>query len=131
MLELQPLSDQETADVVTNLLDAAELPPAAALGAAGAGGGNPLFARSTCGCCSTAGCCAARGLGAGADGSDLPLPESVQSIIAARLDALPSDEKPCCAGPPRGRPRVWLGALAEVGQRQRWSVEHLLYELER
>ena len=64
-------------------------------------------------------------------GSDLPLPESVQSIIAARLDALPSDEKLLLQDAAVVGRAFWLGALAEVGQHQRWSVEHMLHELER
>jgi class 3 adenylate cyclase/tetratricopeptide (TPR) repeat protein len=131
MLELQPLSDQETADVVTNLLDAAELPPELRSALLARAGGNPLFAQEYVRMLLDRGLLRSEGSGPELTGSDLPLPESVQSIIAARLDALPSDEKLLLQDAAVVGRAFWLGALAEVGQRQRWSVEHMLHELER
>ena len=131
MLELQPLSDQETADVVTNLLDAAELPPELRSALLARAGGNPLFAEEYVRMLLDRGLLRSERSGPELTGSDLPLPESVQSIIAARLDALPSDEKLLLQDAAVVGRAFWLGALAEVGQRQRWSVEHMLHELER
>jgi hypothetical protein len=45
-------------------------------------GGNPLYAEQF-----------VRMLGERPGGDGLPLPETVQGIIAARLDSLPADEK--------------------------------------
>jgi class 3 adenylate cyclase/tetratricopeptide (TPR) repeat protein len=131
MLELQPLSDQETADVVTNLLDAAELPPELRSALLARAGGNPLFAEEYVRMLLDRGLLRSERSGPELTGSDLPLPESVQSIIAARLDALPSDEKLLLQDAAVVGRAFWLGALAEVGQHQRWSVEHMLHELER
>ena len=131
MLELQPLSDQETADVVANLLDAAELPPQLRSALLARAGGNPLFAEEYVRMLLDRGLLRSEGSGPELTGSDLPLPESVQSIIAARLDALPSDEKLLLQDAAVVGRAFWLGALAEVGERQRWSVEHMLHELER
>ena len=127
----QPLSDEETADVVTNLLDAAELPPELRSALLARAGGNPLFAEEYVRMLLDRGLLRSEGSGPELTGSDLPLPESVQSIIAARLDALPSDEKLLVQDAAVVGRAFWLGALAEVGQRQRWSVEHMLHELER
>ena len=131
MLELQPLSDQETADVVTNLLDAAELPPELRSALLARAGGNPLFAEEYVRMLLDRGLLRSEGSGPELTGSDLPLPESVQSIIAARLDALPSEEKLLVQDAAVVGRAFWLGALSEMGQRQRWSVEHMLHELER
>jgi len=59
------------------------------------------------------------------------MPESVQSIIAARLDALPTEEKLLVQDASVVGRAFWLGALSEIGARQRWSVQHQLHELER
>ena len=61
----------------------------------------------------------------------LPRPESVQAIVAARLDALPPEEKPLVQDG-RGRGQVVLaGRALRDREEPRWSVEHQLHELER
>ena len=82
-LALAPLSDDETARLIAALLDRPLLD-----------GGRrrrrcstaPAATRSTPS--SSCACSLERGTG-----DDLPLPETVQGIIAARLDALPAEEK--------------------------------------
>ena len=56
----------------------------------------------------------------------LPVPESVRSIIASRLDSLPAEEKALIqAGAVMGRV-VWPGALSAVtGHPRRWVVRRL------
>ena len=85
-------------------------------------GGNPLYAEEF------ARMVAERGDGA----SELRLPESVQGLIAARLDALPDrGEAPA---PGRGRGREGLlarRARARSARRDRRASERLLHALER
>jgi tetratricopeptide (TPR) repeat protein len=55
----------------------------------------------------------------------------VQAIVAARLDALPPGQKALIQNAAVVGRGFWLGALAALGERARWSVENDLYELER
>ena len=94
-------------------------------------GGNPLFAEEYVRMLLDRGLLRTAGAGPELAGSELPMPESVQSIIAARLDALPVEEKLLVQDAAVVGRAFWLGALSEIGAGQRWSVEHLLHELER
>ena len=67
----------------------------------------------------------------GDDGNVLKLPESVQGIIAARLDALPIDEKLLLQDAAVVGKVFWLGALERIGRRDRREDELLLHNLER
>ena len=70
-----------------------------------------------------------RGAGS-AEEQDLPLPETVQGIIAARLDALPADEKtlaPACRGDRQG---VLAGRAGALGA-ERCAARAALHALER
>ncbi len=59
------------------------------------------------------------------------LPESVQGIIAARLDALTSEEKDVLQDAAVLGKIVWVGALAQIAGLARWTVEERLHALER
>lgn len=59
------------------------------------------------------------------------LPESVQGIIAARLDLLAPDEKALLQDAAVVGKVFWLGAVAALGRRERWAVEQALHALER
>ena len=63
--------------------------------------------------------------------AELALPESVQGIIAARLDALPLDEKLLLQDASVVGKAFWLGALERIGGRDRAAAELLLHALER
>jgi tetratricopeptide (TPR) repeat protein len=63
--------------------------------------------------------------------ADLPLPDSVQAIVAARLDALPRAEKALIQDAAVVGKGFWLGALAALEDEPRWSAEDRLDELER
>ena len=59
------------------------------------------------------------------------LPESVQAIIAARLDALaPADKQVVQQAAVLGKV-FWLGGVAHVAGQSRWAVEESLHRLER
>ena len=73
---IAPLSDDETARLLGALLEQPLLAGRAAVGAARPGRGNPLYAEEYVGCSRED------------DSADeMPLPETVQGIIAARLDS--------------------------------------------
>jgi len=81
-LSLSPLSDDETAALLRNALGR-EPPPEALAELLARVGGNPLYAEQY-----------ARMLTErDVEAAELPLPDSVQGIIAARLDRLPAEEK--------------------------------------
>jgi len=65
----------------------------------------------------------------GADASALP--ETVQGIIAARLDALSSQEKSLLQDAAVIGRTVWLGALCALGERDRAEADELVFRLER
>jgi class 3 adenylate cyclase/tetratricopeptide (TPR) repeat protein len=117
-LSLAPLSDEETAQLIGSLserpvmaLETQEMLLACA-------GGNPLYAEQY-----------VRMLTERGDAEKLPLPETVQGIIAARLDALPVEEKRLLQdGAVLGKV-FWLGAVA--GGLDRRSAEAHLHALER
>ena len=64
-------------------------------------------------------------------GEDLPLPESVQGIVAARLDALPEEEKTLLQDAAVIGKVFWLGAAAGIGGLERAAAEESLHRLER
>ncbi|HKC78337.1 MAG TPA: AAA family ATPase, partial [Gaiellaceae bacterium] len=80
-LSIGALSDEETAVLLQQLLDRAVLDAAAQQAVLQRAEGNPLYAEEY-----------ARML-AEHDGGDLPLPETVQGLIAARIDGLAQEEK--------------------------------------
>ena len=117
-LSLAPLSDDETAQLVHALLEqpllAAELQSTLISRA----GGNPLYAEEF-----------ARLVGEGRQLEELP--ESVQGIIAARLDALPEDEKELIQDAAVLGKVFWLGALTQMAGHERGAAERGLHALER
>ena len=121
-VSLSPLSGDETARLVHALLDRAVLPAEIQSTLIERAGGNPLYAEEFARMVSE--------LGAGEEG-DLRLPESVQGIIAARLDALPLEEKSLLQDAAVIGKAFWLGAVERIGNRDRSSAEELLHALER
>jgi class 3 adenylate cyclase len=79
---LSPLSDRETALLIAQVLERAVLPAATQQALLERAEGNPLYAEQF------ALLYAERGTA-----EELPLPESLQGIVAARLDGLPPTEK--------------------------------------
>src|SRR5439155_7817353 len=79
-ISLGPLGDDETARLIASLLDRPVLDADTQSALLARAGGNPLYAEQFA-------------LMLGESGGAAELPETVQGIIAARLDALPSAEK--------------------------------------
>ena len=82
-------------------------------------GGNPLYAEQY-----------ARML-AERTGDDLPLPETVQGLIAARLDGLDAEQKALLQDASVIGRTFWLDALAAVSGSDRRMLEESLHALER
>lgn len=122
-LSLSPLSDDETAQLLAALLDRTVLPAQTQAALLQRAGGNPLYAEEF------VRMAADRSLVSG-DG-ELPLPESVQGIVTARLDSLPEAEKALLQDAAVIGKVFWLGAAAEIGGLERASAEELLHRLER
>src|SRR5439155_1503952 len=66
-------------------------------------------------------------LGAG----DVEVPETVQGIIAARLDALPPAEKSLAQAASVVGKVFWLGTVSQLADVPVWEAEELLHALER
>jgi len=91
-------------------------------GVAGPAAGNPLYAEEF------ARLVAEQGSDAR---SAQRLPETVQGIIAARLDDLPGEEKELLQAAAVVGKVFWLGAVCRVGGADRAEAERLLHALER
>jgi class 3 adenylate cyclase/tetratricopeptide (TPR) repeat protein len=126
VINLTPLSDEETAQLVSYLLTGTVLTPELERAILQRAGGNPLYAeefvRYLADRAATNG------------GSDLPetaLPDTVQALIAARLDTLSSDRKSLLHDAAVLGKVFWVDALAEIGDRSREEIETVLHELAR
>jgi class 3 adenylate cyclase len=119
-ISLSPLSDEETARLLGVLLERAVLPAEQQAALLARAGGNPLYAEQF-----------ARMLAERGDADDLPLPETVQGIIAARLDGLEPGEKALLQDAAVVGKVFWAGALAQMDGRDRPSIEQSLHALAR
>jgi class 3 adenylate cyclase/tetratricopeptide (TPR) repeat protein len=111
-LSLSPLTEVETEQIITNLVPNA---PAAVLARAG---GNPLYAEEFA-------------LMLAQRGTDAEMPDSVQGVIAARLDGLdPADKTLLQHAAVFGRV-FWLGAIQAVDGSPSSELETRLHPLTR
>jgi class 3 adenylate cyclase len=131
-IALSPLTEADTARLVAALLDQALFPADTQAALLARAGGNPLYAEEY------VRMLADRGFLRRAGGTwrleqadELPLPESVQGIIAARLDALAAGEKTLLQDAAVLGKIGWLGALATLGDTQVVVLEERLHGLER
>ena len=117
-LGLSPLSDTETAQLVAELTGQALLPAQTQAALLARAGGNPLYAEQY-----------ARILAERGSVENLPLPETVQGLIAARLDMLSAEEKALIQDAAVIGNVFWPKALRTIGQHD--SIEETLRSLER
>jgi class 3 adenylate cyclase/tetratricopeptide (TPR) repeat protein len=120
IVSLAPLSDDDTARLVHALLEQAVLPADVQSALLARAGGNPLYAEEFVRMAAEAG-----------GESELPVPESVQGLIAARLDLLPDREKSLLQNAAVVGKVFWLGAVEALDGGERASLEELLHLLER
>jgi class 3 adenylate cyclase/tetratricopeptide (TPR) repeat protein len=119
-LSLSPLSDAETAELVRGLLERPVLDESAQAALIERSAGNPLYAEEFV------------RMAESRDGAgDLPLPETVQGLIAARIDALAPDEKAVLQDAAVLGKVFWLRAVSALGGLDRDAAEQLLHALER
>jgi class 3 adenylate cyclase/tetratricopeptide (TPR) repeat protein len=121
-VSLRPLSETEMAMLVSALLEPSALPAATRAALLERSGGNPLYAEEF-----------GRMLAdrAGPDDDTIAVPESVQALIAARLDTLPPDAKSILQDAAVLGRVFWAGAVAQIAGRPREQVEAWLNELSR
>jgi class 3 adenylate cyclase len=117
-ISLPPLSSEETARLVGALVEGPLLEARMQEALLARAGGNPLFAEQY-----------ARTLLE--RGDVLELPETVQGIIAARLDGLSEQEKHLLQDAAVVGKVFWLGAIEAVDGVTRWQAGELLHALER
>ena len=132
IVSLAPLSEQDTARLLAVLLGQALLPAEVQVALLARAGGNPLYAeeyvrmlvdrrylKKT------------RGGWRLERAEALPLPESVQGIIAARLDALAPQDKALLQDAAVLGKVSWLSALVALSNSQPLALEERLHGLER
>lgn len=120
MINLPPLSDQETARLVSHLTSTAAVSREVERAIVDRAGGNPLYAEEF-----------VRLLGDRALASHEALPDGVQALIAARLDTLTPDRKSLLQDAAVVGKVFWAGALAEMGARAAADVELAVHDLVR
>ena len=119
-VSLSALSDEETSRLVASLLDRSVLDAEVQRGVLARAGGNPLYAEEY-----------VHMLRERGQETELTLPETLQGIIAARLDTLPAPDKALLQDAAVIGKVFWVGALAEISDVARWQVEERLHALER
>ena len=120
-INLAPLSEGETASLIAALLERAVLPAETQRELLERAGGNPLYAEEFVRLLTDR-------------GEPAPLeevPDSVQALIAARLDTLSPDRKSLLQDAAVLGKVFWAGSLAEIGKRDLAEVEQTLHELSR
>ncbi|MFN8185892.1 MAG: adenylate/guanylate cyclase domain-containing protein [Gaiellales bacterium] len=119
-VSLSALTDEETARLVASLLDRSVLDAGVQSLLLARAGGNPLYAEEY-----------VHMLRERGDVAELALPETLQGIIAARLDTLPAPDKTLLQDAAVIGKVFWVGALAEISDVPRWQVDERLHALER
>jgi tetratricopeptide (TPR) repeat protein len=118
-LSLAPLSEEDTARLIGSVLGRPVLEAGQQAGLLAQVGGNPLYAEQY------VQMLAEQGAG------QQPLPESIQGIIAARLDLLPPLEKRLLHDAAVIGKVFWPGAVTALGGAVRGELEGYLHGLER
>ena len=131
IVSLTPLSDPETHELLDALLGSALLPPAMRSALLAGATGNPLYAQEFVRMLKD------RGMFVGREGeraleqnADFPVPDTVLGIIAARLDAVPLEDRAVIHDAAVIGKVFWPDAVATIAERGRWAVEEALRRLE-
>jgi class 3 adenylate cyclase/tetratricopeptide (TPR) repeat protein len=119
-INLSPLTDDETARLIGSLLERAMLAEETQQALLERAGGNPLYAEEF-----------VRLLGDRGLSEPAKVPDSVQALIAARLDTLSPERKSLLQDAAVVGKVFWTGVLAEMGGRDRREVEEVLHALAR
>jgi class 3 adenylate cyclase/tetratricopeptide (TPR) repeat protein len=131
-LALRPLADAETAQLLAALLDAAVLPAEVQAALLERAGGNPLYAEQFVRLITEQGLLTRRGRVVQISRTDdLPLPDAVTALIAARLDTLPAGHKQLLADAAVLGRVFWSGGLQALCERDEAEVRVALRDLAR
>jgi len=131
-ISLSPLSSEETARLISALLAQAVLPAETQAVLLARSGGNPLYAEEFVRMLSDRGILLRDGRAVQiAAGAEIPVPESVHALIAARLDTLPADRKAFLHDASVVGEVFWTGAVASMGGMDVLAVGEGLRELVR
>jgi class 3 adenylate cyclase/tetratricopeptide (TPR) repeat protein len=131
-MNLAPLSEEETATLIGELLGQAVLPAEVQTPILERAGGNPLYAEEFIRMLKDRGLLVQHGrTWELAEAADIPFPEGVHGLIAARLDTLSAERKALLQDAAVIGKVFWSGALAEMGGRDETAVRDALHELTR
>jgi class 3 adenylate cyclase/tetratricopeptide (TPR) repeat protein len=128
-IHLSPLSNDETARLISGLLERAVLPAETQQLLLERAGGNPLYAEEFVRMLHDRELLEPRGTLR--TGSEVPFPDSLQALIAARLDTLTAERKSLLQDAAVIGKIFWTGALQAMGERSRSEIEFALHELAR
>ena len=125
IISLSALSEPETAELVSYLTTSAQLGREVEQAILDRAGGNPLYAEELVQLLSD------RALSGATSIDDTELPDTVQALIAARLDTLSPERKSLLQDAAVVGKVFWGGALGEIGAREASDVELALHALAR
>ena len=125
-VSLAPLSEDETARLVSLLLleSDTELPSEAMPELLHRTGGNPLYAEEFVHLVQERGA-----TGTAVDLADIPVPDTLQAIIAARLDELTREQRAVLRAASVVGETFWAGAVAELENIDEATVRSILQEI--
>ncbi|MDQ3767734.1 MAG: AAA family ATPase [Actinomycetota bacterium] len=131
-ISLSPLSDLETAELVSGLLAEAVLPGEIHSTLIEQAGGNPLYAEEFIRMLRDRGILKEQGTTLALDHDvEIPMPDTVQALIAARLDTLASEPKALLHDAAVVGKTFWSAAVAAVGDMDEQTIDHELHALAR
>jgi len=131
-INLAPLSYEETARLIASLMDTSELPAELQQPLIERSEGNPLYAEEFVRLLQDQGLLIQQeGFWELRADAEVPLPNSLQALIAARLDTLPAERKALLADAAVVGKVFWAGAIAEMGGRDLTEVLDAMRELSR
>ena len=131
-ISLAPLSEEETARLVSALLETSVIPAELQQPILDRAGGNPLYAEEFVRLLRDKDLLERKGSSWELrEGAEVPFPDSVQALIAARLDTLGPEAKSMLADAAVVGKVFWAGAVAAMGERDPVEVADALRELSR
>jgi class 3 adenylate cyclase/tetratricopeptide (TPR) repeat protein len=132
-ISLPPLSETDTARLLSALLEQAVLPVEVQAELLDRAGGNPLYAEEFVRMLSDRGILERHGasLRIATNGGGIPMPESVHALIGARLDTLSADRKLLLQNASVVGKVFWSGTVAAMGGVPETSVREGLHDLSR
>jgi class 3 adenylate cyclase/tetratricopeptide (TPR) repeat protein len=131
-VNLAPLSEQETTRLISALLETSVLPAELQGPILERAGGNPLYAEEFVRLLKDQGLLTRKGASWDlAEGAAIPFPDSVQAMIAARLDTLSAERKAMLADAAVVGKVFWAGAVASMGNLEETAVLEAMRDLTR